>query len=70
MQAIDLKLLRLRQVCALTGLGRSTIYRLIGESAFPEPIRLSARAVAWRVVDLHAWLEAPERKWDSSKEGR
>ena len=64
MQAIDLKLLRLRQVLELTGLSRSSIYRLIGESAFPEPIRLGPRAVAWRVVDLHAWLEAPERKWE------
>ena len=66
MQAIDLKLLRLRQVCELTGLSRSSVYRLIAESAFPKPISLSARAVAWRVVDLHAWLEAPERKWGSN----
>ena len=69
MLAIDLKLLRLNQVRELTGLSRSSIYRLIGESAFPEPIRLSARAVAWRVVDLHAWLEAPERKWNSQEGG-
>ncbi len=67
MQAIDLKLLRLRQVLELTGLSRSSIYRLIDASAFPEPIRLGPRAVAWRVVDLDAWLAAPERKWDSQK---
>ena len=31
-----------------TGLGRSTIYRLIAEHKFPTPVRLAGRAVGWR----------------------
>ena len=65
---MNLQLLRLGAVCQLTSLGRSTIYRLVGEGAFPQPIRIGPRAVAWRVVDLHTWMSAPERNWDS-KEG-
>jgi prophage regulatory protein len=44
-------------VVRLTGLGRSTIYRLIAEKAFPSPVRLGTRAVAWRRSDLDRWSE-------------
>lgn len=41
-------LLRLPEVLELTKLGRSTLYRLMSDGQFPAPIKLSARAVAWR----------------------
>ena len=41
-----------------TGLSRTTIYRLISERQFPGPVRLAARAVAWRSSDLAHWSEA------------
>ena len=50
--------LRMAGVVRLTGLGRSTIYRLIAEDKFPSPVRLTKRAVAWRRVDLERWSEA------------
>jgi prophage regulatory protein len=50
--------LRMPTVVRLTGLGRSTIYRLIAEKAFPSPVRLGTRAVAWRRSDLEQWSEA------------
>ncbi|HEY9067763.1 MAG TPA: AlpA family phage regulatory protein [Burkholderiaceae bacterium] len=42
-------------VIKFTGLGRSTIYRLIAEQRFPRPVQLSQRAVGWRRVDLDCW---------------
>lgn len=42
----------------MTGLGRSTIYRLMAERKFPSPVRLGPRAVAWRRTDLDEWSEA------------
>ena len=42
-------------VVRLTGLGRSTIYRLMAEDKFPSPVRLAKRAVAWRRIDLEQW---------------
>ncbi|MDP3086085.1 MAG: AlpA family phage regulatory protein [Rubrivivax sp.] len=45
-------------VMRMTGLGRSTIYRLIAERKFPSPVRLGPRAVAWRSSDLDVWSEA------------
>lgn len=50
--------LRMAGVVRLTGLGRSTIYRLVAEDKFPAPVRLAKRAVAWRRVDLERWSEA------------
>lgn len=48
-------LLRLPAVVKLTGLGRSTIYRLAAEGRFPCPVRIASRAVAWRRTDLDRW---------------
>lgn len=49
--------IRLKQVCQQTGLGKSTIYKLIKQGAFPPPIKLSRRASAWVVAEVEAWLE-------------
>lgn len=44
-------------VVRMTGLGRSTIYRLIAKNKFPGPVRVGDRAVAWRQIDLDKWSE-------------
>jgi prophage regulatory protein len=49
--------LRMWAVTRLTGLGRSTIYRLVAQDKFPSPVRLSNRTVAWRRTDLERWTE-------------
>ena len=49
--------LRLKQVKALTGMSRSWIYDAIRRGAFPAPIPLGARAVAWDSADVAAWQE-------------
>lgn len=51
---------RLPTVIQATGLGRSTIYRLIADGAFPPPVRLGPRAVAWRWADLDRWSRSRE----------
>ena len=51
---------RMPSVLRMTGLGRSTIYRLIAEKKFPRPVRIGDRAVAWRQTDLDSWSKALE----------
>jgi prophage regulatory protein len=51
-------LLRLQAVMHVTGLSRSTLYRLIADEQFPRPVRLGLRAVAWRRSGVDAWSEA------------
>lgn len=53
-------LLRIGTVVRVTGLGRSTIYRLVACNEFPSPVRLTRRAVAWRRSDLERWTNARE----------
>jgi len=50
--------LRLPAVMRLTGLGRSTIYRMVADNRFPCPVRIASRAVAWRRTDLDRWSES------------
>jgi prophage regulatory protein len=49
--------LRIGTVVRITGLGRSTIYRLMADAQFPSPVRLTKRVVAWRRTDLERWSE-------------
>lgn len=57
-EAVAPRFLRLPAVMQMTGLGRSTIYRLVADHKFPSPVRLGARAVAWRSADLDQWSES------------
>ncbi len=60
---VDLQpiLLRLPVVMRITGLARSTIYRLVSQNQFPVPIKLSARAVAWLHSEIEGWIASRGR---------
>ncbi|UZF93732.1 helix-turn-helix transcriptional regulator [Bosea sp. NBC_00550] len=50
-------LLRIDSVIALTGLGRSTIYRLVAEGQFPQPIKIDGVvSVAWCLTEVETWI--------------
>ena len=51
-----MRVLRLRDVSAKTGLGRSRIYETITEGAFPKPIPLGDRARGWLESEVEAWI--------------
>jgi len=52
-----MKILRLPEVMAKSGLGRSSIYAYVRKNAFPHPIRLGERAVGWKTDEVDAWIE-------------
>ena len=52
------RLLRRRQVEAMTGLSRSSIYRLMQDGEFPRPLRVGSNAVRWRLSDIIRWMES------------
>ena len=53
---LDLKIYRMRQVCDVTGLKPSTIYKLVRDGTFPKPIHLTARSTGWPSHHVHDWL--------------
>lgn len=53
----DLAILRLAEVKRLTGLGRTSIYRMMADGLFPRSVAVGSRAVGWMVGDIRAWLQ-------------
>jgi prophage regulatory protein len=48
--------LRLSQVQAVTGLGRSFIYQLQAQNQFPQRIKIGVRAVGWVEGEVLQWV--------------
>jgi prophage regulatory protein len=49
-------LIRLPRVCRESGLGRSSIYAYVKTGAFPKPVRVGVRAVAWVQREVDEWV--------------
>ena len=54
-------LLRRKEVEALTGLSRAHLYHLMRTGDFPEPLKLSPRAVRWVRDEVVGWIESRPR---------
>lgn len=63
-------LLRRREVLQLTGLKSTTLFELIRKGAFPGPVQLAARCVAWRSAEVFAWIESRPPARVPSRDGR
>ena len=50
--------LRWPRVRQLTGLSRSTIWRLEKNGQFPARRKLSANSVGWSLIELQAWMQS------------
>ena len=50
------RLLRRREVEDITGLSRSTIYRLMDAGEFPQPKSIGPKCVRWRLSEIIAWI--------------
>ncbi len=53
-----MRLLRTKQVMAMTGLSRMTIYRLERAGLFPARRRLGENSVGWIDEDITSWIES------------
>lgn len=51
-----IRMLRLRQVCEVTGLGKTMIYELQAQDDFPKRVHLTACSVGWVESEVQAWL--------------
>jgi prophage regulatory protein len=49
-------ILRLQQVCEMTGLCRSSVYQMEAEGRFPKRIKIGLRSVGWIKSDVQDWL--------------
>ncbi|HGY0709346.1 AlpA family transcriptional regulator [Vibrio cholerae] len=51
-----MKVIRLKEVIELTGLSKSSIYRMASDDKFPKPLSLGARSVGWIESEVTHWL--------------
>lgn len=51
-----MRLIRLKEVTDKTGLGHSSIYKLMANGEFPQSVQLNVRAVAWVGSDVKEWF--------------
>ena len=50
------RLIKLEEVKRRVGLGKTMIYRLIGEGIFPAPYKISPFASRWSDREIVAWI--------------
>jgi prophage regulatory protein len=55
------RLVRVWEVCQLTGLSRSSLYRQIAAGGFVPRIRVSQRVIAFEEAAVLAWIATRER---------
>lgn len=55
-QAIIMRLIKLKEVIHRTALPRSTLYKYIAEGRFPKPVSLGERNVAWVESEVEEWI--------------
>jgi prophage regulatory protein len=50
------QLVRIAEVCKMTGLSRTTIWRLQHARDFPRRVQISWGAVGWHLSDIEEWM--------------
>ena len=60
------RFVRLVEVLHLTGVSRSTLYRLVGQGDFPTSVTISTNAVAWLESEVLDWIARRVQKRNHS----
>jgi prophage regulatory protein len=51
----DIRFIRLKEVMAICGKSRSSVYDAIKRGAFPRPVKLQGRSAAWIKSEVEQW---------------
>ena len=55
------RLLRLKQVREIVGLGHSEVYRRMSSGTFPSSVKIGPKAVRWVEGEIREWVSALPR---------
>lgn len=53
-----MRIIRTEDLTRLLGLSRATIFRNVKAGRFPALMKISQRAIGWRIDDVEAWIAA------------
>jgi predicted DNA-binding transcriptional regulator AlpA len=62
-----LRLIKMKELPSIVGIGRTTIYELIAAGEFVPPVQLTPTTCAWRSDLIEKWIN--ERPFVASKKG-
>ncbi|UTO04917.1 AlpA family phage regulatory protein [Moraxella sp. FZLJ2107] len=48
---------RLKDILPLLPFGKSTLWRMVKDGTFPQPIRFGTHCTAWKNSEVLAWIE-------------
>ena len=57
MEKFQFQIIRLKQVKAMTGLSRTTIYRFMSINEFPKQIKLGPKSSGWLIDEVDEWIK-------------
>jgi len=57
MEKCKSQIIRLKQVKAMTGLSRTTIYRFMSINEFPKQIKLGPKSSGWLIDEVDEWIK-------------
>ena len=57
MEKLQSQIIRLKQVKAMTGLSRTTIYRFMSINEFPKQIKLGPKSSGWLIDEVDEWIK-------------
>ena len=61
------QIIRLKQVKAMTGLSRSTIYKFMSHKQFPKQIKLGLKSSGWLLDEVDAWIQNQIKNRDNEQ---
>lgn len=56
-QKKEIRFIRLKEVLAICGKSRSSVYAAIKTGTFPRPVKLSGRTTAWVRSEIQKWAQ-------------
>lgn len=54
----DVRFIRLKEVLAICGKSRSSVYEAVQKGEFPKPVKLGGRSSAWVKSEIEQWVQA------------
>ena len=59
------RIIRLPEVLEMTGLSKSTVYRLMAhDGRFPRSVKLGERATGWKFKEVRKWCDSRQPNTD------
>jgi len=58
MEPSNMRMLRIHEVCRVTGLGRSTVWSYVNKGLLPPQVKIGSKAVGWPSMEIDRVVQA------------